>query len=71
MDIEANSLEEAVEIFKEKMDEVPLPSESYYVDGSFRLTSQLLGIKMPSLVSVTPYQFLQLPLTEQMWASLS
>jgi len=42
VDIEANSLEEAVEIFKEKMDEVPLPSESYYVDGSFRLTSENL-----------------------------
>lgn len=39
VDIEANSLEEAVEIFKEKMDEVPLPSESYYVDGSFKLTT--------------------------------
>lgn len=42
VDIEANSLEEAVEIFKEKMDEMPLPSESYYVDGSFRLTSENL-----------------------------
>ena len=42
VDIEANSLEEAVEIFKEKMDEVPLPSESYYIDGSFRLTSENL-----------------------------
>lgn len=40
--IEANSLEEAVGIFKKAEDEIPLPSESFYVDGSFRLTTENL-----------------------------
>lgn len=39
VDIEANSLEEAVEIFKEKSDEIPLPEQSFYVDDSFKLTT--------------------------------
>lgn len=39
VDIEANSLEEAVEIFKEKMDEISLPEQSFYVDDSFKLTT--------------------------------
>ena len=30
VDIEANSLEEAVEIFKEKSDEISLPEQSFY-----------------------------------------
>lgn len=39
VDIEANSLEEAVEIFKEKSDEISLPEQSFYVDDSFKLTT--------------------------------
>ena len=35
--IEADSLEDAVKYVKEKIDEIPLPEEKYYVDGSFEL----------------------------------
>lgn len=34
--IEANSLEEAIEIFDEKEDEISLPLDSEYIDGSFK-----------------------------------
>ncbi len=40
--MEANSLEEAVEIFKKTEGEIPFPSENFYVDGSFRLTTENL-----------------------------
>ena len=34
--IEANSLEEAIKIFDEKEDQISLPLDSEYIDGSFR-----------------------------------
>ena len=36
VEIEANSLDEAIKIALEKQDELPLP-ESNYVDGSFKI----------------------------------
>jgi hypothetical protein len=34
-EIEANNLDEAIEIFNQKQDELPLP-EGDYIDGSFK-----------------------------------
>lgn len=34
--IKANSLEKAIEIFDEKEDEISLPLDSKYIDGSFK-----------------------------------
>ncbi len=38
VEIEATSLEEAVEIFKETKDDIVLPTDSDYVDDSFKLS---------------------------------
>jgi hypothetical protein len=38
--IEAESIEEAIKIFKETEDEISLPLESNYVDGSFKLNDE-------------------------------
>ena len=49
--IEADTLEEAIEIFdkKENSDEdYPLPTDSYYVDGSFK---RELDIEMIQLIN--------------------
>ena len=37
--IKAKTLEEAIEIFNETSDDIPLPEDSSYVDGSFALSS--------------------------------
>jgi len=37
--IEANSIEEAIEIFNRESDHIELPEDSEYVDGSFELSS--------------------------------
>ncbi len=39
VEIEAETKEEAIEIFKDVMQELPLPEESYYVDDSFELST--------------------------------
>jgi len=36
VEIEASSLEEAINIFDETQDDIPLPDESDYIDGSFQ-----------------------------------
>ena len=36
VEIEASSLQEAVEIFDRQIDDIPLPLEKDYVDASFR-----------------------------------
>lgn len=36
VEIEAESLEEAIEIFDKIMDYIPLPTEPNYIDGSFQ-----------------------------------
>lgn len=38
VEVEGATPEEALANFKEQMDELPLPTDSYYVDGSFRLS---------------------------------
>lgn len=38
VEVEAESLEEAVEYFQENSDLIPLPEESHYVDASFNLS---------------------------------
>jgi hypothetical protein len=35
VEIEANSLDEAINIFDETSDDIPLPLENDYIDGSF------------------------------------
>ncbi len=40
VEIEATSVEEAVAIFKETEDEIPLPTTPDYVDESFRLATE-------------------------------
>lgn len=34
--IEANTLEEAIAIFDKTEDDIPLPDDWYYIDGSFK-----------------------------------
>ena len=36
VDIEAESLEEAIEIFDDTEDEISLPTNNEYIDGSFK-----------------------------------
>ena len=38
--IEADSIDEAIEKFKETEDDIPLPTEPDYVDGSFSLSTE-------------------------------
>lgn len=38
VEVEAKSIEEAIEIFKRDVDHIPLPENCEYVDGSFWLT---------------------------------
>jgi hypothetical protein len=38
--IEAESIEDALKIFEETQDSLPLPLESNYVDGSFKLNDE-------------------------------
>lgn len=40
VDIEAETMEEAMEYFNENSDEIKLPDDFDYVDGSFQLSSQ-------------------------------
>lgn len=40
VEVEATSLEEAVEIFKDTKDDIPLPVDSEYVDDSFQLSGK-------------------------------
>lgn len=39
VDIEANTMEEAMEKFSKESDYIKLPSNGIYVDGSFKLSS--------------------------------
>lgn len=39
VDVEADSIEEAMKTFKETSDDIPLPAESNYVDSSFKLST--------------------------------
>lgn len=43
VEIEAESLEEAVKIFDETIDEIPLPTDCDYIDDSFKRCSQETG----------------------------
>lgn len=36
VEIEAESMEQAIKIFDETMDDIPLPTEPEYIDGSFQ-----------------------------------
>ncbi len=36
--VKANTLNEAMDIARDEASEIPLPSESYYVDGSWQLS---------------------------------
>lgn len=38
VEVEAESLEAAVDYFKENSDDIPLPTEFHYVDASFALS---------------------------------
>ena len=38
VEVEAKSIEEAIEIFERDIDHIPLPENCEYVDGSFGLT---------------------------------
>lgn len=40
VDIEADTMEEAMNKFNEECDYIKLPDESYYVDGSFQLSTE-------------------------------
>ena len=40
VEVEANSIEEAIEYFKKNSDYISLPKESEYVDDSFRLNNE-------------------------------
>ena len=44
VEIEAKTLEEAIEVAKDDEDIIPLPAESDYVDGSWRVTEEDLEI---------------------------
>jgi hypothetical protein len=37
VEIEAHSIEQAISFFKKYTEDIELPEEMYYVDGSFRL----------------------------------
>lgn len=39
VDIEADTMEEAMEKFNKESDSIKLPSDGIYVDGSFQLSS--------------------------------
>ena len=38
--VEANTLEEAMQIARDEAGEIPLPAEAHYVDGSWQLSSE-------------------------------
>lgn len=38
VEVEANSIDDAMDIFQETSDHIPLPTDSDYVDGSFDLS---------------------------------
>ena len=38
VEVEANSIEEAIDYFNENCDNIKLPKDGEYVDGSFRLS---------------------------------
>ena len=38
IEVEADSVESAVKLFEETSDDIPLPYNAEYVDGSFRLS---------------------------------
>ena len=38
VEVEADSIDDAMDIFKETSDEIPLPTDADYVDGSFDLS---------------------------------
>ncbi len=39
VDVEADTIEEAIERFYEESDHIPLPSDGEYIDGSFELST--------------------------------
>jgi hypothetical protein len=43
VEIEAESLEEAIRIFDETIDDIPLPTDPNYIDDSFKRCSQDTG----------------------------
>lgn len=43
VEIEASSLEEAINIFDETIDDIPLPTDPDYIDDSFKRCSQDTG----------------------------
>lgn len=40
VEIEAESMEEAIEIFDETIDDIPLPTDWDYMEGSFKRSTQ-------------------------------
>lgn len=43
VEIEASSLDEAINIFDETIDDIPLPTDPDYIDDSFKRCSQDTG----------------------------
>jgi hypothetical protein len=41
--VEANSLEEAIAYCEEHSDEIPLGSDTHYIDGSYRIDAECAG----------------------------
>lgn len=50
--IEADSLDEALEKFKQTSDEIPLPTDGEYIDGSFILSPYSSKEELESMVIV-------------------
>ena len=44
VEIEANTINEAMDIFEKTQDHIPLPNDFDYVDGSFDLTTKELEV---------------------------
>lgn len=46
VEIEANSIEEALEYANKNIDELPLPDDNHYVDGSYVIEQDIEVIKL-------------------------
>lgn len=44
--VEANTIDEAIEIAKDKKGEIPLPTENFYIDGSWKVNDDVALIKI-------------------------
>lgn len=55
--IEANSVDEALDIFEKTQEEISLPTDNNYIDGTFKLSPYESKEELESMIEVKEFKY--------------